>query len=35
MQIDLLNTEAHNERLQDTLKMMDEEVSERSRAIEK
>lgn len=33
--MDLLNTEAHNERLDGTLKVMDEEVTERGRVIEK
>lgn len=35
LQIDILNTEAHNGRLVDTLKLLDEELNEKATAIEK
>lgn len=35
LQVDLLNTEAHNARLTETLALLDEELTDKSRAIEK
>jgi hypothetical protein len=34
-QVDILNTEAHNARLTETLKLLDEELGEKAGAIEK
>ena len=34
-QVDILNTEAHNVRLAETLKMLDEELNEKTSTIEK
>jgi intein/homing endonuclease len=35
VQVDVLNTEAHNIRLADTLKLLDEELAEKGASIEK
>ena len=35
MQVDILNTEAHNVRLAETLKMLDEELNDKTSTIEK
>lgn len=33
--MDILNTESHNARLKETLKLLDEELDDKSKAIEK
>jgi len=35
LQVDILNTESHNARLKETLKLLDEELDDKSKAIEK
>jgi len=35
VQVDILNTEAHNVRLAETLKMLDEELNDKTSTIEK